>query len=90
MNFIRPSPNSFFDCHNPKGITLITRLRLGLSHLREHKFKHRFQDTINPLGQYIDSSTHSFIHCPFFINERRALLSTMRGLNSKLLDCTNY
>ena len=37
LNFIRPSPNSFFDCHNPKGIKLITRL--GLSHLRQHKFK---------------------------------------------------
>ena len=36
-NFIRPSQNSVFDIHNPKGIKLITRLRLGLSHLREHK-----------------------------------------------------
>ena len=34
LNFIRTSPNSFFDCHNPKEIKLITRLRLGLSHLR--------------------------------------------------------
>ena len=42
LNFIRPSPNYFFDCHNPKGIKLITRLRLGLSHVREHKFKHSF------------------------------------------------
>ena len=67
LNFIRPPPNSFFD-HNPKGIKLITRLRLGLNHLREHKFKHRFQDTINPLcnyGQDIESSTHFFLHCPF-------------------------
>ena len=39
LNFIRPYPNSFFDCHNPKGIELIARLRLSLSHLREHKFK---------------------------------------------------
>ena len=78
LNFIRPSPNSFFDCHNPKGIKLITRLRLGLSHLREHKFKHSFQDTINPLcncGQDIESATHFFLHCPFFINERRTLLT---------------
>ena len=49
LSFIRPSPNSFFDIHNPKGIKLVTRLRLGLSHLREYKFKHIFQDTINPL-----------------------------------------
>ena len=59
LNFIGPSPNSFFDCYNPKGI----KLRLSLSHLREHKFKHSFQDTINPLcncGQDIESSTHFF------------------------------
>ena len=59
LNFIRPSPNSFFDFHNPKGI----KLRLSLSHLREHKFKHSFQDTINLLcncGEDIESSTHFF------------------------------
>ena len=72
---------------------LITRLTLGLSHLREHKFKHSFQDTLNPLcncGQDIESTTHFFLHCHFFVNERRTLLSTIRSLNSKLLDFTNY
>ena len=49
LKFIRPSPNKIFQCHNPKVIKLVTRLRLGLSHLREHKFKHSFQDTLNPL-----------------------------------------
>ena len=39
LNSIRPSPNSFFDCHNPKGIKLTSTLRLGLSHLREHKIQ---------------------------------------------------
>ena len=93
LNFIRPSPNSVFDIRNPKGIKLITRLRLGLSHLREHKFKHSFQDTLNPLcncGQDIESTAHFFLHCPFFINERRTLLSTIRSLDRKLLDSTNY
>ena len=49
LRLIRPSPNSVYNCHNPKGLKFITRLRLGLSHLREHKFKHSFQDTISPL-----------------------------------------
>ena len=92
-NFIRPSPNYFFDCHNPKGIKLITRLRLGVGHLREHKFKHSFQDKINLLcnfSQDIGSSTHFSLHCPFFINERRTLLSTIRSFDSKLLDCADY
>ena len=31
------------------GIKLLTRLRVGLSHLREHKFTHNVQDIINPL-----------------------------------------
>ena len=70
LNFTRPSPNSFFDCHNLKEIKLIAKLRLGLNHLGEHKFKHSFQDTIKPLcncGQCIESSTHFFLHCPFFL-----------------------
>ena len=39
----------FFNCHNCKGTKYLTRLRLGLSHLREHKLKHSFQDTLNSL-----------------------------------------
>ena len=46
LKFIRPS-DSLFNCHNPKGIKLLTKLRLGLGHLREHKFKHSFQDSLN-------------------------------------------
>ena len=48
LKFIRPS-NSFYNCHNPIGIKYITTIRLGLSHLREHKLKHSFQDPINPI-----------------------------------------
>ena len=53
-------PKFFFDCHKLKEVKLITRLRIGLSQLKEHKFKHSFQDAINPLhncGQDIESST---------------------------------
>ena len=49
LNFIRPCANSIFNIHNPYGIKLLTRLRLGLSHLRDHRFRHCFQDTLNPL-----------------------------------------
>ena len=46
LNFIRPRASKVNDTI---GIKLITRLRLGFSPLREHKFKHNFQDTLNPL-----------------------------------------
>ena len=38
--------NSLFSIHNPVGVKLLTRLRLQLSHLNEHKFRHGFEDTI--------------------------------------------
>ena len=71
LKFIRPSPNSVFNCHNCKGNKYLTRLRLGLSHLREHKFKHIFQDTLNPFcscGLDVETNTHFFLYCPLFTN----------------------
>ena len=32
LQFIRPSLNSLYNCHNPKGINFFTRLRLDLSY----------------------------------------------------------
>ena len=92
LKFIRPSPNSVYNCHNPKGLKFITRLRLGLSHLREHKFKHNFQDTINPLcicGLDLESTEHFLLHCPQFVNERCTLLNTIGNINYKLLENTD-
>ena len=73
LQFIRPTPNRTFNCHNPIGIKLITRLRLGLSHLRDHKFKHNFLDCLNPIcccGKDIETTVHYLLHCPIFPDER--------------------
>ena len=89
LNFTRPSPNSLFNCHNPKGIKFITGLRLGLSHLREHKFKHSFQDSLNPFcscGLDIESTVHFLLHCSTYITEKRTLLSTLVNIDNNLLD----
>ena len=47
---MRHCANTTFNIHNPYGIKLLTRLRLGLSHFRDRKFRHCFQDTLNRLG----------------------------------------
>ena len=47
LNVIRPSENKIFNIYGQVGIKLLTRLRLGLSHLREHKFRHNFEVTLN-------------------------------------------
>ena len=92
LKFIRPSPNLVYNCHNPRGICLITRLRLGLSHLRQHKFKHGFQDKLNPLcsrGNDVDFTEHFLLRCPQFVNERRTFLSTLGNFNCTLLEHTS-
>ena len=47
LNFIRPSASNIYNINDTIAVKLITRLSLGFSHLREHKFKHYFQDTLN-------------------------------------------
>ena len=89
LKFIRPKPNSFFICCNLKCIRLITRLRLELSLLREHKFKYNFQNYLNPLcscGSSIETTAHFLLHCPIFHDKRHTLLSTLNNIDSKLLE----
>ena len=40
LKSIRPVPNSLFDANDPYGVKLLTRLRVGLSHLKYQKFRH--------------------------------------------------
>ena len=91
LRHIRPSPNSVYNCHNPTGICLITRLRLGLNHLREHKFKHWSQDMLNPLcscGNEVEPTEYFLLNCPHFGNERCALLISLGNCNCSLLENT--
>ena len=48
LQFVKPSPKSLFNCPIPKGSKYEIRSRLVLSHLRGYRFKHSFQDTLNP------------------------------------------
>ena len=75
--------------HNPAALKSITRLRLGLSHLRYHKFKHNFQDSLNPLrncGLNTESSSHYLLYCPLFAEERKTFLRNIESINHKFLE----
>ena len=82
LKFIRPSSNSIFNSQSPKGIKLITRIRLGLSHLREHKFWHNFQETLNPICSCGDD-IKTAIHC---LLERRTLLDNLQSIGENTHD----
>ena len=89
LKFIRPNPNSIFNCHNPKAIKYLSRIRLGLSHLREDKFKHSFLDILNPIcacGSDIESPCHYLMSCPIFDAERNTLLNNIRQIAPSILN----
>ena len=80
LNFIRPSENKIFNIHDQVGIKLLTRLRLGFSHLREHKLRHNFEDTLNPLCSCsIETETtwQFFLRCQFFNDIREILMNDL-------------
>ena len=89
MQFIWPSPNSIFNCYNPKGVKLLTRLRLGLRHLHDRKFKHSFQDSLNPIcncGTDVETTTHYLLHCPLFSDERLILINNIQNIDNNILN----
>ena len=50
-----------------KGLKLLTRLRLGLSHLGDHKLSHNFQDCVSSMcycNQVIETAAHFLLHYP--------------------------
>ena len=90
--FTRSSSSLFFDWRNRIGIKYITHIRLGLSHLREHKFKRRFNDTINPICNCVndvESAIHFFLNCLLYSNERRTFLSSLVNIDHKLFGNAN-
>ena len=89
LSFIRPEPNNIFNVHNAEGIKLLARLRVGFSHLTEHKFRHNFVDAINLLcscGNFVGSTAHFFLHCTHFSNQRLTLINKIKDIDKRIFD----
>ena len=82
--FIRPIANITFKCHSSIGIKF-TMLRLGLSHCHQHKFKHNFQDTLNPIckcSKNTETAIHYLWHCFNYFNEQLTFLNKLRTFDT--------
>ena len=85
----RPTPNNIFNCESRRGIKLITRLCVGLSHLGELKVKHSFQDTLTPICSRafdVKPTSHCILHYSMYNDERHTLLSTINNIDCRLVD----
>ena len=84
LSFIRPVQNSVFNIFDPKGLKLLTRLLLEFSHLNEHRFRHNFEESVNPLCSFslkTEDKEHYLLHCHHFTPLR---INLMNSVNSVL------
>ena len=69
LSIVRPPHKICFRIHDPIGLPFLTQLRVGLSKLNFHNFKHNFRDTINPMcptNDGIEDTEHFLLLCPSF------------------------
>ena len=73
------SPNKFYNIEFENGNPNLTRLRLGLSHLRAHLFRYNLID--NPICQFcnieVETTAHYILRCPSFHAARTNYLSSL-------------
>ena len=89
LKSIQPLSNPIYNIHHALGIPLLTRLRLGLSHINEHRFNHNFANYINPLCTCtleIKSTTHFFLHFHFYSNSWKTLLDDLHVININIIN----
>ena len=87
LNEIRPKPSPLYSFHSPSGIKLLTRLRLGLSHLNEHKFNHNFDDCVNPFCNCSfepKSASHFFLRCHHYNAIQSILFEDLNSVDKSL------
>ena len=68
MKFISLQERSLFSIHDPTGVKLLTTRRLKSSHLKEHKFRHNFKDSVFPIygcGTETETTEHFFLQSSF-------------------------
>ena len=70
--------------YDPLGEKLLTRLRLKFSHLKEHKFRHGFADTINPVcacAADVETTEHFLLCRHFYSTQRLELFDNLERAN---------
>ena len=84
LSLIRPFQSNMYNIFDPIGLKLLTRLRLGFSHLNEHKFRHDFQDCLNLLclcNLEIEDTIHYLLHCQYFSEHCINLINSVNSVS---------
>ena len=83
LSLIRPPAKPVFSVHDPKGLAILTQLRVGLSALNLHKSKRNFKDKTHLmclLNDDIEDAEHFLLSCHLYDIQRHDLLSTVNAI----------
>ena len=72
---------------NPNGLKLLTKLRLGLSHLNEYKFNHNFKDCVNSFcscSLEVELAPHFFLYCHYFTGIQKTHFHELKSVDKSL------
>ena len=79
--------NKTFSIYDPFGYKLLNRLGVDFSHLNEHKFRHNFTDTLNPLcscSLETESTAQFFLRCRYYNNIRITLMNELNDIDNSI------
>ena len=82
---------AFSQMLDPVALKYISQPRVGLSALRAHKYAHNFCDTPSytcSCGLESETTTHFFLKCPYFTNQRSILISKLSSILQDTHDLT--
>ena len=83
LKVIRPKRKDTFNIHDRKGTKWLFQLRVGLSPLKSHKYRHNFMDTQNSMCACAlndETTSHFLLECPTFTYHRNILFRTINPI----------
>ena len=85
-DFFIVKPNTIYEIHNPIGLRYLTRLRVGLSHLRSHKYRRNFKDTETDICSCSQNTPenveHFILFCPKYNLIRSQLFVNLKEITN--------
>ena len=92
ISLYRPTTRPIFNINSPQ-LRYIFQLRVGLSHLRHHKKRHKFADTPSDTclcKKGVEDTHHFLITCPFYTSHRDTLFACIEPiLQNRSITVTN-
>ena len=85
--------NSLFSVYDRYGVKLLTRLRLQFSHIKYHKFRYDFGDTVSPIcggNAEIEDIEHFLLRCYFYSIQRFEIFSNINKVDQSSFYTIRY